>query len=148
MSRRRYSSTVRFPCSRLADALERAAVKNAYACIAVAVAAYERGGDDLPSRCGPGNLRFHYFVCGGLIVVFTCGSGYLIDSFGTERCSVSRVVPDPAPWIEGLPQQRRGFFVSAESAWVDGVPALSKTNIEMARSLLNGMRLPLLQMPR
>lgn len=39
-----------------------------------------------------------------------------------------RVVPDPAPWIEGLPRDRRGFVVPAESAWVDGVPVLSSTS--------------------
>lgn len=40
---------------------------------------------------------------------------------------MGRVVPDPAPWIEGLPRDRRGFVVPAESAWVDGVPVLSRT---------------------
>ena len=40
---------------------------------------------------------------------------------------MSRVVLVPAPWIEGLPRDGRGFVVPAESSWVDGVPVLKET---------------------
>lgn len=41
---------------------------------------------------------------------------------------LSRVALVPAPWIEGLPRDGRGFVVPAESSWVNGVPVLRETS--------------------
>jgi hypothetical protein len=40
------------------------------------------------------------------------------------------VTPTPPPWIAGLPQDDRGFFIPAEAGWDKGVPLLSSFSID------------------
>ncbi|MBC2644998.1 hypothetical protein [Rhodococcus sp. 3A] len=51
---------------------------------------------------------------------------------------MSRELPTPAPWIEDLPRDERGFVVPAEAGWQDGKPILSK--VSTSRKVALGMR--------
>lgn len=47
-------------------------------------------------------------------------------------------LPEPAPWIEGLPRDSRGFVVPAEAGWENGTPILAKVGQD--RKVALGMR--------
>lgn len=51
---------------------------------------------------------------------------------------MSSVLPLPAPWIDGLPRDVRGFVVPAEAGWKDGTPVLAKVGQD--RKVALGMR--------
>ena len=44
-------------------------------------------------------------------------------------------LPEPAPWIGGLPQDERGFYVLSEAGWENGKPIFSKFSVERTVTL-------------